>query len=249
MKKTNQTILTAGPSITEKEIHYVNDAIINGWNLHHSDYIKKFEAQFANYIGVKHALATSSCTGALHLALLAMGIGPGDEVIVPETTWIATASAVVYVGAKPIFADIDPKTWVLDVNKLSRYLTKNTKAIIPVHLYGNPVDMDPLLAFAQKNNVMVLEDAAPSIGTIYKGKKTGSFGNAAAFSFQGAKALVTGEGGMFVTNDTLLYEKVKTLWDHGRNPNSPLEAIIIGYKYKMSNLQAAIGLAQIERVE
>jgi perosamine synthetase len=244
-----KTILTAGPSISDLEINYVKDAIKNGWNNFHSDYIKKFEKKFADYIGVDYAVATSSCTGALHLALLAMGIGPGDEVLVPEITWIATASAVVYTGAKPVFVDIDSKTWVMNTMNLEKYISKKTKAIIPVHLYGNVVEMQPIWDLANKYGLYILEDAAPSIGAEYKGKKTGSLGHAAAFSFQGAKALVTGEGGMFVTSNQELYNKFKFLWDHGRDPKNPLASIGIGYKYKMSNIQAALGLAQIERVE
>lgn len=247
--KSKDTILTAGPTITDLEINYVKDAIKNGWNRNHSDYISKFEKKFAEYIGVKYAIATSSCTGALHLGLLAMGIGPGDEVLVPEITWIATASAVVYTGAKPIFVDINPLTWVMETSQLEKHITKKTKAIIPVHLYGNVVNMEPIWELAEKYQLYVFEDAAPSIGAEYKGKKTGSLGHAAAFSFQGAKALVTGEGGMFVTSDKALYEKFKFIWDHGRDPKNPLASIGIGYKYKMSNLQAALGLAQIERVE
>lgn len=246
---TNESILTAGPAISEKEVEYVTDAVINGWNLHHSDYIKKFEQSFANYIGVKYAMTTSSCTGALHLALLSLGIGPGDEVIVPEITWIATASVVTYVGAKPVFADIDPETWVLDSNKVARHITPRTKAIMPVHLYGHPVDMAPLNDLSEKYGIAILEDAAPSIGSEFNGKKTGSLGHAAAFSFQGAKTLVTGEGGMLVTNDENIMERARFLNDHGRDPNRTLFNIEIGYKYKMSNLQAALGLAQTERAE
>ena len=246
---TDKMILTAGPTISYKEIENVVDAILNGWNEHHSDYIKKFETKFADYIGVKYAMCTSSCTGALHLALLAMGVGPGDEVIVPETTWIATASAVKYVGATPIFADIEPDTWVMDPNSVANLISPRTKVIIPVHLYGHSVDMQPLWDLAKKYGIEILEDAAPSIGAEYKGKKTGSLGKAAAFSFQGAKALVTGEGGILVTDDRELIERARLLGDHGRDPNRALYNIEIGYKYKMSNLQAALGLAQTERAE
>lgn len=247
--KIEEMILTAGPSITGLEIEYVTDAIVNGWNHHHSDYIKKFEAQFAEYVGAKHALATSSCTGALHVALLALGVGPGHEVIIPEITWIATASAVVYTGATPVFADIRPDSWVMDPEKVEKLITPRTKAIIPVHLYGHPVEMHRLYELAEKHGISILEDAAPSIGARYKGKRTGSLGRVAAFSFQGAKALVTGEGGMLVTSDDALMERARFLNDHGRNPKSPLAAIEIGYKYKMSNMQGALGLAQIQRAD
>ena len=249
--KIDKLILTAGPSITYLEIDYVLDAVKNGWNNNHSAYIKKFEKAVSDYIGVKYALATSSCTGALHLALLAMGVGPGDEVIVPDISWIATASVVAYTGATPIFCDVNRNTWVMDVSLLESLITEKTKVVIPVHLYGNPVDMIALQNLKEKYGFYVLEDAAPSFGTIFDGRKTGSFGDAAAFSFQGAKALVTGEGGIFLTNSEKLYKKFKVLWDHGRDADNPrIDQInTLGYKYKMSNIQAALGLAQVERVE
>ncbi|MEM6812437.1 MAG: GNAT family N-acetyltransferase [Pseudomonadota bacterium] len=248
-EKISELILTAGPSITEREIAYVLDAVKSGWNWNHSDYIHKFEKTFSDYVGANHAIATSSCTGALHLAMLAAGIGEGDEVIVPELTWIATASAVTYVGATPVFCDVDPDTWSMDANSLEKHITHKTKAIIPVHLYGHPCDMDVVMAIANKHNLTVIEDAAQSIGSEYKGKKTGSFGDLASFSFQGAKALVTGEGGMLLVKDKDVYERARFKGDHGRDPNRTLFNIEIGYKYKMSNMQAALGLAQIERVD
>jgi len=248
-KVTRDLILTAGPSITEKEVYYVLDAGSNGWNKHHSDYIRMFESAFARYIGVRYAMATSSCTGALHLALSALGIGPGDEVIIPEITWVATASAVIYTGATPVFADVERSTWTLDPRSMEACITQRTKAVIPVHLYGHPVDMEPILSLANKHGIAVIEDAAQSIGTVYKGKKTGNLGHVAVFSFQGAKALVTGEGGMLVTNDPRLYERARVLNDHGRDPSRTLYSAEIGYKYKMSNIQAALGLAQVERAE
>ncbi len=246
---TKQLILTAGPYIDYREVEYASDAALNGWNNHHSDYINNFEKFFKNYIGVEHGFTTSSCTGALHLALKAKGIGPGDEVIVPETTWIATAAAVVYVGATPVFADVEADSWVLDSAKLERYITPRTKAIMPVHLYGQPVVMEPIWDLAEKYGLFILEDAAPSIGTIYKGKKTGSMGHAAAFSFQGAKAVVTGEGGFLLTDDEELKKRAWFINDHGRDPKRALYNIEIGHKYKMSNIQAAIGLAQMEKIE
>jgi perosamine synthetase len=240
-------ILTAGPSITQKEIDYVNDAVRNGWNEHWGDYIKKFEKSFAEYIGVKHALATSSCTGALHLSLVALGIGKGDEVIVPDISWIATASAVRYVDAEPVFADVLPDTWCIDPQDLESRITEKTKAIIPVHLYGQPANMQEILKVAKKHNLKVIEDAAPSIGAKYHGKHTGSFGDIAGFSFQGAKLIVTGEGGMLVTDNSELFEIVKHYAEHGR-VSTGFEISDIGFKYKMSNIQAALGLAQLERV-
>ncbi len=249
MKKWEKLILTAGPSITDKEISYVTDAVTNGWNSHWNDYIIKFEEKFAKYIGVKHAMSTSSCTGALHLAFAALNLKEGDEVIVPEISWIATAATVTYTGAKPIFADIDYDTWCIDSKSAKKLITSKTKAIMPVHLYGNPANMDEISAIAKEYNLFIVEDAAPSLGASYKGRKTGSFGNVAAFSFQGAKIITSGEGGMFVTNDTELFDRVKKLNDHGRSLTKALWNDEVGYKYKMSNIQAALGLAQLERIE
>ncbi len=240
-------ILTAGPSITSKEIEYVNDAVRNGWNEHWGDYIKKFENSFADYIGVKHALTTSSCTGALHLALVALKIGKGDEVIVPDISWIATASVVRYVDATPIFADVLPDSWCIDPASIEKRITKNTKAIIPVHLYGQPANMTAILDIARRHNIKVIEDAAPAIGAEIDGKRTGNFGDVAGFSFQGAKLMVTGEGGMLVTNNSKLFDVVRHYAEHGR-ASTGFEISDIGFKYKMSNIQAALGLAQLERI-
>ena len=242
-------ILTAGPSISSKELSYTYDAAENGWNLQHSSYIDRFETYFANYLGVKYAIATSSCTGALQIALMALEIGPGDEVIVPDMTWVATANAVKYVGAKPIFADIEYDKWTLDAGAVERLITNKTKAIIPAHLYGHPANMTQLLKISKKYNLHLIEDAAPAIGAEWEGKKCGTFGSFSAFSFQGAKLLVTGEGGMLVTDDESLYKKALKIWDQGRNPEKQFWIDGNGVKFKMSNMQAAFGLAQIERVD
>ena len=239
-------ILTAGPSISDLEKYYALDAAENGWNNQWNGYLKRFETDFAQYIGTKYAIATSSCTGALHIALAALGIGPGDEVIVPDITWVATANAVLYVGAIPVFADVSPTNWCIDPLSIEKLITKRTKAIIPVHLYGHPAEMDVIMDLAKDYNLFVVEDAAPSIGAEYKGRRTGSFGHFAAFSFQGAKLAVTGEGGMLLTNDEDLYKRAYTIWDQGRTPGT-FWIETNGLKYKMSNIQAAIGLAQLER--
>jgi len=241
-------ILTAGPSITQKEIDYVTDAITNGHGEHCNDYVKRFEESFARYIGVKYALTTSSCTGALHLALVALGVGKGDEVIVPDLSWIATASAVCYTGATPVFVDVLPHHWTIDPEEIIKKVTKRTKAIIPVHLYGTPSEMKYILEIAYDCELKVIEDAAPSIGALSHGKKTGSFGNVGCFSFQGAKTLSTGEGGMLVTDDEETFNKVKHFSEHGRS-GVGFDISDIGFKYKMSNLQAAMGLAQLERID
>jgi perosamine synthetase len=242
----NEMILTAGPSIGSREKVFALDAATNGWNSQWSKYLNEFEKKFAEYVGVKYAIATSSCTGALHISLNALGIGQGDEVIVPEVTWVASANAIRYVGATPIFADIDEKTWNISPESIRKLISKKTKAIIPVHLYGNPCEMDEIMEIARENNLFVVEDAAPSIGAEYKGRKTGSFGDFAAFSFQGAKLAVTGEGGMICTNSDELYKKAYRIWDQGRIPGT-FWIDELGVKYKMSNIQAALGLGQLFR--
>lgn len=247
-KMAQGEILTAGPSISNRELTFVSDATMSGWNYHHSDYLNKFQDEFAEYVGAKFAIPTSSCTGALHLSLLALGIGPGDEVIVPEVTWVATASAVRYVGATPIFADIDQATWCIDPESARQKITSKTKAIMPVHLYGFAADMKALTALAKEHSLFIVEDAAPAIGTLIDGKPAGSFGEFGAYSFQGAKMLVTGEGGMLVTSDPELYERARKIQDHGRKPGT-FWIEELGYKYKMNNVTAALGLAQLERSE
>ena len=250
MYKPKKTILTAGPSITPKEINYVLDAVKNGWNFHFNDYVEKFEKSFAKYIGVKHAITTSSGTGALHLSLLAMGIGEGDEVILPEISAVASANVVTYVRAKPIFVDVEEDTWCIDPQSFRKAITKRTKAVMPVHIYGHPANMGEINKIAKESGLFVLEDACPSLGGTFEGKKTGSLGDMAAFSFQGAKIVVTGEGGMLVTNNSKLFEKAAYIADLGRDrKKGAFWHTLIGYKYKMSNLQAALGLGQLERVE
>jgi len=241
-----EMILTAGPSISHLESVLVNDAVTTGWNSKHSNYIKDFELEFAEGLGVKYALSTSSCTGALHLALLALGIGKGDEVIVPDITWVATASAVAYTGATPIFADVDNETWNISPKTLAPLITSKTKAIIPVHLYGFAAPMDALKIFADNHGLKIVEDAAPAIGTQIGSKFAGTFGDFGCFSFQGAKLLVTGEGGMLVTDNLELYEKAWKIQDHGRKPGT-FWIEELGHKYKMNNITAALGLAQFNR--
>jgi perosamine synthetase len=244
-----RTILTAGPSITQREIGYILDAAANGWNENWNGYLTRFEEAFARYVGTSHALSTSSCTGALHLALLGLGVGRGDEVIVPEISWVATASAVCYCGATPVFVDVEPDTWCINPESVRRAITPRTRAIVPVHLYGHPADMTAINAIAQEHQLKVLEDAAPALGAEVNGRKVGGLSDVAAFSFQGAKIMTTGEGGMIVTSNGELYERIKFLGDHGRDRNIPFRISEIGYKYKMSNVQAALGLAQVERIE
>ena len=239
------------PSITEKEVEYATDAARNGWGDRCYEYITRFEEFFKQHLGVKHAIATSSCTGALHMGMSALGVGVGDEVIMADTNWIATASPIVHLGAKPVFVDILPDSWCLDPELVERAITPRTKAIVAVHLYGNLCEMDKLLAIGEKHGIPIVEDSAEAIGSIYHGKRAGSMGKFGAFSFHGTKTLTTGEGGMFVTDDSDLYEHVLTLSNHGRARGQTKQfwPDMVGFKYKMSNIQAAIGCAQMERVE
>jgi perosamine synthetase len=239
------------PSITELEVRYATDAAANGWGEKCYEYINRFEAAFKAHLGVNCAIATSSCTGALHMGMAALGIGSGDEVIMADTNWVATASPIVHLGAKPVFVDILPDSWCLNPVLVEQAITPSTKAIVAVHLYGNLCEMDKLLAIGEKYGIPVIEDAAEAIGSKYHGKPAGSMGKFGTFSFHGSKTLTTGEGGMFVTNDTDLYEKVLTLSNHGRARGQTKQfwPDVVGFKYKMSNMQAAIGCAQMERID
>lgn len=247
----NSRIYYTKPSITDKEVEYATDAARNGWGEHCYEYINRFEELFKQHLGVKYAIATSNCTGALHMGLAALGIGPGDEVIIADTNWIASAAPITYLGAKPIFVDILPDTWCLDPALVEQAITPRTKAIIAVHLYGNLCELDQLMAIGEKHGIPVIEDAAEAIGSIYHGKRAGSIGKFGTFSFHGTKTLTTGEGGMFVTNDAELYEHVLTLSNHGRAKGQAKQfwPDMIGFKYKMSNIQAAIGCGQMERID
>ena len=244
-------IYYAKPSITELEVRYATDAAANGWGDSCYEYISRFEELFKKHLGVKHAIATSSCTGSLHMGMAALGISSGDEVILADINWIATAAPIVHLGAKPVFVDILPDSWCIDPSKAEAAITPKTKAIVAVHLYGNLCAMRELLAIGQKHGIPVIEDAAEAIGSVYHGKRAGSIGRFGAFSFHGTKTITTGEGGMFVTNDAKLYEQVLTLSNHGRvrGQTKQFWADLVGFKYKMSNIQAAIGCAQIERIE
>ena len=239
------------PSITELEVQFATDAAANGWGKHCYDYIMRFEEAFKTYLGVKYAIATSSCTGALHMGMHALGIGQGDEVIMADTNWVATAAPIVHLGAQPVFVDILPDSWCLDPEKVEAVITPKTKAIVAVHLYGNLCDMEALLAIGQRHGIPVIEDSAEAIGSIYYGSRSGTMGRFGAFSFHGTKTITTGEGGMFVTNDPDLYEQVLTLSNHGRARSQTKQfwPDMVGFKYKMSNIQAAIGCAQMKRID
>jgi perosamine synthetase len=243
-------IPVAGPWITSKEIDYVADAAEVCWYDRAWEYNARFEQAFAQYIGCKHAVTMPSCTSAIHLSLAALGIGPGDEVIVPEITWIASAAPISYLGATPVFADVDRHTWCLSADSFERCITDRTKAVIPVDLYGNMPDMDRIQSIAAARGVVIVEDAAQAIGSKYKGARAGSFGKTGVFSFHGSKTLTTGEGGMLCTNDDEVLDRVRVLRDHGRKPGDNLFwNTEIAYKYKMTSFQAAMGLGQLERID
>ena len=239
------------PSITELEVRYASDAAANGWGERCYDYIDRFENLFKSHLNIQYAIATSSCTGALHMGMAALDIGFGDEIILADTNWIATVAPIVHLNATPVFVDILPDTWCIDPIKVEQAITPHTKAIIAVHLYGNLCAMDELLAIGEKYGIPIIEDAAEAIGSTYRGQRAGSMGRFGTFSFHGTKTLTTGEGGIFVTNDFSLYQKVLTLSNHGRAHGQTKQfwPDVIGFKYKMSNIQAAIGCAQLERID
>jgi perosamine synthetase len=236
------------PSFGGNEAKYVSDCVATGWISSQGPYIDKFQSAFADYMGGGHALSTSSGTTALHLALTALGIGPGDEVIVPDLTFGATANVVIHAGATPVFVDIDPITWCIDTKAIAAAITPRTKAIIPVHLYGHPCDMDPIMDMARAKGIKVIEDCAEALGAEYKGRKVGLIGDVGAFSFFANKVITTGEGGMVVTNDKNLHAKMAVLRDHGMAKDRRYWHLYPGFNYRMTNMQAAVGLAQMERI-
>lgn len=237
-----QQIAIAGPSITAREISYVTDAVANAWYGCHGQYEQRFERAFAEYVGVRHAVALPSCTAAIHLSLAALGVGPGNEVIVPDITWIASSAPVSYVGAQPVFADIDPETWCLCPQFLARSITRRTKAVIVVDLYGNMPRMDAILRISREHQIAVVEDAAEAFGSQWNGKTAGGFGDTGVFSFHGSKTMTTGEGGMLVTDREDIYRRVLFLRDHGRTPgDTSFRNAEVAFKYRMSSLQAKAG--------
>jgi perosamine synthetase len=239
----------AAPDLSGNESAYVTECVRSTWVSSNGPFIGKFESSLASYTDTRHAIATCNGTVALHLALTALGIGPGDEVIVPTLTFVATANAVTYCGATPVFADSEPDTWCLSVHSVARLLTPRTKAIIPVHLYGHPCDMRPLLELAQRRGLWVVEDCAEALGATYEGRPVGSFGTASTFSFYGNKLITTGEGGMVVTDDDALAQRLRLLRGQGMDPQRRYWHPVVGFNYRMTNVEAALGLAQMERIE
>ncbi len=242
-------IPVAEPMLAGNEKKYVWECLESGWISGSGKYVDAFEREFARFCGVQNAVAVSNGTVALHLALLALDIKAGDEVIVPDLTYIASANAVTYCGAKPVFADVDSATWTLDPDDVARKISARTKAVMPVHLYGHPADMNPILELAKQHNLHVVEDAAEAHGAEYEKHPVGSFGDLATFSFYGNKIITTGEGGMVVTDNAELAYKVRLLKGQGMDPERRYWFPLIGYNYRMTNIQAAIGLAQLERLD
>ncbi|MBI2547980.1 DegT/DnrJ/EryC1/StrS family aminotransferase [Candidatus Woesearchaeota archaeon] len=240
-------IPVAKPDLSGKEGDYLAECIRSGWISSAGPFIQKFEQAFAEFCEVRYATSCSNGTVALHLALLALGIGKDDEVIVPDLTFAATANAVLFCGAQPVLADVDKETWNLNGTQVEKKISKRTRAIIPVHLYGNPCPMDEIMMIAKKYKLWVIEDCAESPGATYRGKKVGSIGHIGCFSFYGNKIITTGEGGMCVSSDKEVIDKINILKNHGMKPGQRYWHDIVGYNYRMTNMQAAVGLAQLER--
>lgn len=244
-----QHIALAQPQLIGNEYNYLMDAFLSTWISSTGKYVTQFEESFSKYCGVKYGVAVSNGTVALHLALVALGIGKGDEVIVPDITFAATINAVIYTGATPVIVDIEEDSWCIDPDEIEKAITPNTKAIIPVHIYGQPCDMGQICDIAQKHNLYIVEDCAEAHGAEWNNRKVGSFGVISCFSFFGNKVITTGEGGMCVTNSAELNDKMRVLRDHGMSKERKYYHEVIGFNYRMTNLQAAIGLAQTERID
>lgn len=245
-----ERIPVAGPSITDREPELAAEAARTAWYSNHYAYNARFEKMMADYVGVRHAVSVPHATAALHLIFTALGIGPGDEVIVPDVTWIASVAPIVYVGAEPVLVDIRPDTWCIDPAAVEAAIGPKTKAILGVDLYGSMCDWNALQAIADKHGLHLIEDAAEALGSSYHGRRAGAFGRAAAFSFHGSKTVATGEGGMFVTDDADLAKRVLFLRDHGRNPGDRFFLNHeVAFKYRMNAVTAALGVAQMERID
>ncbi|MDC3357248.1 DegT/DnrJ/EryC1/StrS family aminotransferase [Pseudomonadales bacterium] len=245
-------ITSAGPSITQAEIELVTEAITDGWQDKMTWYIDQFVNEFSDYIGIKYCLPTAHCTDAIHLAMLALDIGPGDEVIVPDLTWVASVSPVCYVGAHPVFADVDRDSWCITAESISKCITPKTKAVVVVDLLGNMPEWDDIITLCRSKNIKIIEDAAEGIGAKYKGKQAGSFGDISLFSFNATKLIMSGQGGAVCTNDPDLYKKVKLFSHHGIDKVESGKyywSTVIGYNYNWTNIQAALALAQLRRID
>lgn len=237
------------PTLDGNEKKYVNECLDSTWISSKGKFIPEFENKFAEFIGIDHAASVSNGTVALHLALVTLGIGEGDEVIVPSFTYIASVSTIVVTGAKPVFADSITATWQIDPDDVKRKITSRTKAIMAVHIYGHPCELDSLKAIAKAHNIFLIEDCAEAFGSLYKNKHVGTIGDISTFSFYGNKTITTGEGGMVVTNDETLADRAYHLKMHGLAKYREYWHDVIGFNYRMTNICAAIGLAQLECAE
>jgi len=244
----NKRIPVYEPNIGQRELEYVEDAVKSGWVSSKGPYIEKFEKSFASYIGTKYGVTASNGTAALHLAVSALGIGGGDEVIVPNLTFVSPVNAVLYNGGIPVLVDSNENDWNINYDQIEGRITERTKAIIAVHLYGHPCDMKRITEIADNHDLKIIEDCAEAIGAEYNGKKVGTFGDISCFSFYGNKIITTGEGGMCLTDDEKTAQKMQELRDHGMKPNRRYWHDNIGYNYRMTNIQAALGVGQIERI-
>jgi len=237
------------PDLSGNEKKYVNECLDTTWISGKGSFIDKFEKSFADYIGVNHAVTCSNGTVALHLALIALGIGPGDKVIVPTLTYVASANAVKYTGAEVVFVDSVRNTWQIDVDEVIKLIDKDTKVVMAVHLYGHPCEMEKLRKVCNEKDIFLMEDCAEGLGTKFNGKHVGTFGEVSTFSFYGNKTITTGEGGMVVTNDETLYKRLMHFKGQGLAHHREYWHDVIGYNYRMTNICAAIGLAQLERID
>lgn len=236
------------PVLSREAKAYVNECLASGWISSAGRFIDLFEKGFASYLGVKYGITTTNGTTALHLAVAAMGIGEGDEVIIPDLTIISCALAVIYTGATPVFVDVDPVTGNIDPALIEKRITRKTKAIMVVHLYGHPADMDPIMTIARRHKIPVIEDAAEAHGARYKGRPVGSIGDVGCFSFYANKIITTGEGGMVVTNNTSFATHARTLKDLAHAPNERFLHKELGFNYRMTNMQAALGLGELKHI-
>lgn len=237
------------PNLCGNEKKYVVDCVESNWVSSTGSYVKKFERKISEFIGTKYASTCSNGTTSLHLILLAMDIKGKDEVILPTLTFVSSANSILYNNAKPVFIDSEIDTWNMDINLIEKNITKKTKAIMVVHLYGHPVDLDPVIELCEKHDLYLIEDSAEAIGSKYKGKKIGSIGDASSFSFYGNKTITTGEGGMIASNNKELIDKIDILKNQGKSPKDRYWHEVLGYNYRLTNLQAALGLAQMENID
>jgi perosamine synthetase len=237
------------PRLGEQELKYVTECVNSGWISSEGRFLEAFESEWARYCGRKFGVAVCNGTVALELAVASLKLGANDEVILPTFTIISCLQAVLYAGAKPVLVDADARTWCMDVKQVAQKITSRTRAIMPVHIYGHPVDMDPLLELANKNHLAIVEDAAETHGATYKGRRCGSFGEVSCFSFYANKIVTTGEGGMILTDDDSYNSHLRSLRNLCFQKERRFYHTELGHNYRMTNLQAAIGLAQIEHIE